>query len=292
MDLLYSVGILRGIVPLHLRNDVGGPMARTVEDAVRVLEVISGYDPADPITEACIGKKPDSYAQYLDEGGLKDARIGVFRYYTDQPTADLQIKSLFEIAIEDLQDSGAEIIDPFEIPDFEEISKNLSFETFRTDLESYLASLGENAPIKTLKEVVDSGKYSPHIEKRLKRRLEAESVSCEDIYNEPRNIAFREAVLGAMDDSGVEAFIYPTWSNPPSKIGDRESPTGDNSQKIPPHTGMPGFTVPMGFTYDSLPAGLQIVGRLFGEPEIIRIAYAYEQATKHRRPPKKFPELG
>lgn len=281
-----------GIVPLHLRNDVGGPMARTVEDAVRVLEVISGNDPADPITEACIGMKPDSYTQDLDKGGLKDTRIGVFRYYTDQPTTDPQIKNLFEKAIEDLQASGAEIIDPFDIPDFEEISKNLSFETFRTDLENYLASLGENAPIKTLKEVVDSGKYSPYIEKRLKRRLEAESVSCEDLYNEPRNIAFREAVLGAMDDSGVEAFIYPTWSNPPSKIGDRESPTGDNSQKIPPHTGLPGFTVPMGFTYDTLPAGLQIVGRLFGEPEIIRIAYAYEQATKHRRPPKKFPELG
>lgn len=281
-----------GIVPLHLRNDVGGPMARTVEDAVRILEVISGYDPADPITETCIGKKPASYAQYLDEGGLKEAHIGVFRYYTDQPTTDPQIKSLFEKAIEDLQDSGAEIIDPFEIPDFEEISKDLSFETFRTDLESYLASLGEDAPIKTLKEVVDSGKYSPYIEKRLIRRLEAESVSCEDLYNEPRNIAFREAVLEAMDDSEVEAFIYPTWSNPPSKIGDRESPTGDNSQKIPPHTGMPGFTVPMGFTYDSLPAGLQIVGRLFGEPEIIRIAYAFEQATKHRHPPKKFQELG
>ena len=281
-----------GIVPLHLRNDVGGPMARTVEDAVRVLDVIAGHDPADPITEACIGKKPDSYTKFLDESGLKNTRIGVFRYYTDQPTADLQVKSLFEKAIEDLQDSGAEIIDPFEIPDFEGISKNLSFETFRTDLENYLASLGEDAPIKTLKEVVDSGKYSPYIEKRLKQRLEAESVSCEDIYNEPRNIAFREAVLGAMDDSDVEAFIYPTWSNPPSKIGDRESPTGDNSQKIPPHTGLPGLTVPMGFTYDSLPAGLQIVGRLFGEPEIIRIAYAYEQATKHRRPPKKFPELG
>jgi amidase len=70
-----------------------------------------------------------------------------------------------------------------------------------------------------------------------------------------------------------------------------ESPAGDNSQIIPPHTGLPGFNLPMGFTHGNLPAGLQIVGKLFGEPELIRIAYAYEQATRHRRPPENFPEL-
>jgi amidase len=74
-------------------------------------------------------------------------------------------------------------------------------------------------------------------------------------------------------------------------LGDMESPHGDNSQRIPPGTGLPGLTVPMGFTYGDLPAGLQIVGRLFGEPDIIRIAYAYEQSTGHRRPPAAFPEL-
>jgi len=89
----------------------------------------------------------------------------------------------------------------------------------------------------------------------------------------------------------LDAFVYPTWSNPPRKIGDLKSPAGDNSQLISPHTGLPGFTVPMGFTYENLPAGLQIVGRLFGEPYIIKIAYSYEQATKHRRPPEKFPVL-
>jgi Asp-tRNA(Asn)/Glu-tRNA(Gln) amidotransferase A subunit family amidase len=86
----------------------------------------------------------------------------------------------------------------------------------------------------------------------------------------------------------LDAFIYPTWSNPPRLIGDLDSPHGDNSQKIPPHTGFPGLNVPMGFTYKDLPAGLQIVGDLFSEPSLIEIAYAYEQATKHRRPPKLF----
>ena len=108
---------------------------------------------------------------------------------------------------------------------------------------------------------------------------------------EPRNIALRKAVLGAMEAEGVDVLIYPTWSNPPRKVGDLESPHGDNSQKIPPHTGLPGMSVPMGSTYGGLPAGLQIVGRPFAQPEMIRITYAYEQATRHRRLPVKFPGI-
>lgn len=280
-----------GIVPLYLRNDIGGPMARTLEDAVRVLEVIAGYDPADPITKNCVGKAPDNYMQFLDKDGLKGARIGVFRFYTDRPTADVQVKALFETAIEDMKSQGAEIVDPFVIPNFEELTKKLWCNTFRHDVNNYLASLGDRAPFKTLTDIVDSGLYAPYIEKRLKRALESpieKEPACKDLYNEPRNITFRQAVLKTMDEYQLDAFVYPTWSNPPRKIGDLKSPAGDNSQLIPPHTGLPGLTVPMGFTYENLPAGLQIVGRLFGEPGIIKIAYAYEQATRHRRPPEKF----
>jgi len=281
-----------GIVPLNLRNDVGGPLARTVEDAVRVLEVIAGHDPADPITERCVGNVPDGYIQFLDPDGLKGARIGVFRYYTDQPTTDAEVKAVFEGAIVDMKVAGAEIIDPFEIPDFEELTKDIGCRRFRFDLEKYLASLGEGAPYRRLEEIVESGLYSPYIEERLKKALEVEAPpDCGDIYTEPRNIRFREAVLAAIGESALDAFVYPTWSNPPRKIGDMESPAGDNSQKIPPHTGMPGINVPMGYTYGNLPAGLQIVGRLFDEPTLVRLAYAYEQATLHRRPPSGFPEL-
>ena len=165
---------------------------------------------------------------------------------------------------------------------------------FRYDVNNYLASLKDRAPYKNLADIVDSGLYSPYIERRLKRALKSpipEEPECGDLYQEPRNITFRKAVIEAMDKSGIHAFIYPTWSNPPRKIGDLKSPAGDNSQLIPPHTGLPGFTVPMGFTYGNLPAGLQIVGRLFGEPDLISISYAYEQATKHRKPPTDFPEI-
>jgi Asp-tRNA(Asn)/Glu-tRNA(Gln) amidotransferase A subunit family amidase len=86
-----------------LRNDIGGPIARTVEDAARVLEVIAGYDPADPITRASEGKIPKNYTQFLKKNGLKGARLGVFRRYIDAPTADPQIKSLVAKAIEDLK---------------------------------------------------------------------------------------------------------------------------------------------------------------------------------------------
>jgi Asp-tRNA(Asn)/Glu-tRNA(Gln) amidotransferase A subunit family amidase len=108
-----------GIIPLYLRNDIGGPMARTVEDAARVLEVIAGYDPADPITKMSEGKVPKSYTQFLKRDGLKGARLGVFRRYIDAPTTDPQIKALTAKAIEDLKAQGAIIIDPFDLPIYE-----------------------------------------------------------------------------------------------------------------------------------------------------------------------------
>jgi amidase len=283
-----------GIIPLYLRNDIGGPMARTVEDAVKILELIAGYDPSDPITERSKDLDPFVYTPFLKKDGLKGARIGVFRYYTDKPTADSQIKDLFEKAIEDMRTHGAEIVDPFIIPDFEELTKNIWCDMFRHDLNNYLASLDGYAPFKTLSEIVNTGQYSPYIEGRLKRALEApEELDslCLDVYSEPKNIEFRGCILKAMEEHQLDAIVYPTWSNPPRKIDDNESPAGDNSQLIPPHTGFPAITVPMGFTSDNLPTGLQIVGKLFEESVIIKIAYAYEQATKHRQPPTKFPAI-
>jgi len=286
-----------GIIPLYLRNDIGGPMARTVEDAVRVLEVIAGYDPSDPITKACEGKVPQNYTQFLDKDGLKGARIGVFRKYIDTPTIDPQVKALTEKAIEDLKALAADIIDPFVIPNFDELTDDIWCDMFHHDVNNYLASLGENAPYKNLTKIFESGQYSPYIEDRMKAALEVSvppeqmNPPCLDVYHDPRNIAFREAILNAMEKDNVDAIVYPTWSNPPRRIGDFESPAGDNSQLISPHTGFPAINVPIGFTYDSLPAGLTFVGKLFGEPDLIKFAYAYEQATKHRRPPEKFPAL-
>ncbi len=282
-----------GIIPLYFRNDIGGPMARTVEDAVRVLEVIAGYDPADPVTKASEGKIPKTYTQFLKKNGLKGARLGVFRRYVDAPTTDPQIKALVAKAIEDLKAQGAVIVDPFDVPNYDELTKNIWCNTFHYDVNNYLASLGEKGKYKNLTAIVESGLYSPYIERRLKDAVKTapEPPTCKDLYNEPRNVAFRDALLKAMAQEKLDAVIYPTWSNPPRKIGDLQSPAGDNSQILSPQTGFPAITAPMGYTNGSLPAGMTFLGRLFSEPDLIKFVYAYEQATKHRRPPEKFPPV-
>jgi Asp-tRNA(Asn)/Glu-tRNA(Gln) amidotransferase A subunit family amidase len=286
-----------GIIPLYLRNDIGGPMCRTVEDAVRVLEVIAGYDPADPITEHCEGKMPENYTQYLNKNGLRGTRIGVFRKYIETETIDPEVKALTEQAVADLERLGVEIVDPFIIPNFDELRKGVWSDHFQHDVNNYLASLGDRAQFKTIEEIYQEGLYSAYIKERLERALE-EDIPPEkrdppslDLYRDPRNIRLRKAVLRAMADQGVDAFVFPSWSNPPRRVGDMESPAGDNSQVLSPHTGLPAITVPMGFTYENLPAGLQFVGKLFGEPDLIRYVYAYEQGTKHRMSPEGFPPI-
>jgi Asp-tRNA(Asn)/Glu-tRNA(Gln) amidotransferase A subunit family amidase len=230
---------------------------------------------------------PASYTDSLRGDALEGARIGVFRFYTDQPATDPDVLKVFEQALADLGASGAELVDPLVVPRFEELTANIWCRTFRRDLETYLATLPD-PPYRTLREIVDSGLYSDYIAERLRQMLDAPETNCGDVYTEPRNIRLRDAVSGAMRDAKVDAMVYPTWSNPPRLIGDLDSPHGDNSQRIPPHTGMPGITVPMGYTHGSLPAGLQLIGPLFSEPRLLGYAYAYEQATRHRRPPRLF----
>ena len=280
-----------GIVPLFLRNDVGGPMARTVEDAVRVLQVIAGYDPADPVTRKSKSRIPASYTQFLDRNGLQGARIGVLRVLSDTDSTDPRVKALFEQAIRDLRAQGATVIDPFVIPRFSQLRRDLWRDTFRHDISQYLASLGPQAPLKSLEEIVESGLYHESVARRLRRALRAPlpkdlaNPFSADPQDDPRRAALLDAVLAAMQRHRLDAFIYPTWNNPPRQVDDLSSPHGNNSPHIPPHTGQPALTVPMGFVGDNLPAGLQLVGRPLAESTLIKLAYAYEQATRHRRPP-------
>jgi amidase len=286
-----------GIIPLFLGNDVGGPMGRTVADVAAVLGVVAGYDAADPITKFSEGKAEKDYTKFLDRAGLQGARIGVFRKYIDDPKTDAQVKRLTEEAIADLRKQGAEIVDPFEIPEFEKMTENIWCGDFQADLNNYLARHGKNAPYHSLAEIVESGLYLPYIEEDIKAAVNSKPMDgerrapCPDVYHDEPKIAFRAAVLKAMDKDRLDAVIYPTWSNPPRKVGDLKSPAGDNSQILSPQTGFPAITVPMGFTYGALPAGLTILGRAFGEPLLIKFAYAYEQGTKHRRPPERFGPL-
>jgi amidase len=283
-----------GIIPLNFFADVGGPMARSVADAATVLGVVAGYDPADPITKMAEGKAETDYRKYLVKDGLRGARIGVVRRYVDAETGDSQVKALMEKAIADLKAQGAEIVDPFVIPDYDKLTEKIGCGDFQNDVNTYLALHAPNAYYKSLSEIVDSGLYLPYIEAQMKRSVTPKTETqvargpCVDTYHDSKKIAFRNAILSEMEKDHVDALIYPTWSNPPRKVGDVKSPAGDNSQVISPMTGFPAITVPMGFTYASLPAGLTFVGRSFSEGILIKYAYAYEQATKHRRPPAGF----
>lgn len=294
-----TLGLLSraGITPLYLRNDTGGPMARSVADATRLLEVMAtGPDPADPLTRYGAGKiPPQGYRQFLKKDGLRGARIGALRTLSERHP-DPQVKALFEQAVADLRKAGAVVVD-VEIPDFDQVSKNQWASVFKHDVNQYLAALGPKAPVHTIDQVLASGKYSAYIKENLQDELahgvvpSAATAGRGEAYTDPRRIAFRQAVTAVMDRQKLGALVYPTWNNPPAKIGDFKGYKGDNSQLIAPHTGQPAFTVPMGFTYDNLPAGLQFLGRSFDEPTLITYTYAYEQATHHRKAPTRFPAL-
>jgi amidase len=288
-----------GIIPLFANNDVGGPMARSVADAAAVLSVVAGYDPADPVTKLSEGKAAHDYTKFLKEDGLRGARIGAFKRYVDEKSGDPQIKALTEQAVADLRAQGATVLEDFDLPEYDALTKGLWCGDFQADVDRWFDTHAKNAPYHSLAEVVASGLYLPYIEEEIKGAVaapdkEERRTPCPDVYHDAPKIAFREALLAAMDREHLDAIIYPTWSNPPRKVGDMKSPAGDNSQVLSPQTGFPAITVPMGFTVvdgESLPAGLTFLGRAFAEPKLIELTYAYEQATKHRKAPALFGPL-
>jgi Asp-tRNA(Asn)/Glu-tRNA(Gln) amidotransferase A subunit family amidase len=283
-----------GIVPLFLDKDIGGPMARTVADAVAIFDVIAGYDPADPVTAAGQGKRPDSYMKSLVKDGLQGVRLGVVRQLFTPQNTDPEVMKRMEQALIDLQRQGAQVVETFRVAEIDDIPPATLFcRRFKFDINEYLARLGPSAPVKSLEEIIKSTKFHPSIEKRLiDRQAEpplAENQWCIQAAENTRRL--REAVQKAMDDAGVDALVYPTWAFPPRMIGDLNTPHGNNSPRLSPPTGFPAITVPMGFVHGSLPVGLQVFGRAWSEPTLIKIVYAYEQATRHRRPPASTPPL-
>ncbi len=296
VGLRPSIGLTsrRGIIPLFGHNDVGGPMGRTVADVATLLNVVAGADPLDPVTAHANGQVPPDYTRFLDRNGLRGARIGVFRRYLDAATTDPEIRRLTQRALADLAAQGAQIVDPFDLPDYENLTTTLWCGDFQADVDHYLATRGQNAPYHTLAKIVASGLYLPSIEADLKSALQPPTSAddrrspCPDVYTDPPKQAFRAALLQAIQAAHLDAIVYPTWSNPPRLVGDLDSPAGDNSQILSPQTGWPAITVPMGFAHDALPAGLTFLGPAFSEGRLIRYAYAYEQATRHRRPPAGF----
>jgi len=279
-----------GIAPLYLERDVGGPMTRTVADAARVLDVVAGYDAADTATAHAREHIPPTYTAFLDANALRGARIGVVRAYTQRESADTAIVRLFDEAIRDLKRAGATIVDPVSIAFTDSVPSRLC-SSFRRDLETYL-STRPGVP-QTLDSIIASGRYHVTVESRL--RSLARDTMGGDVERcraaSEAKAEFDRRLRGVLDEHRLDAIVYPTWSNPPRLVGDLSTPHGDNNQVLAPRSGFPAITVPMGYTYGVLPAGLQFLGRAWSEPRLIALAYAYEQATHHRRPPPSTPPL-
>jgi amidase len=298
-----------GVVPLSLLADIAGPMARTMEDAVAVFQVIVGEDPDDPITlpreYVQPGLRPagrpstiPDYRASLIRTGLQGARLGVLRQAYERDTTDSEVVSVFMKALADLKGAGAGIIDPaaVDLADVRRSPDAAPCRGFKYDINQYLAGLGSRPPVHSLEEVIKSRRFHPSVQLRLERAQESSemngpaSAACkaEADYREK----FRAAVLKTMDAQKLDAFVYPTWSNPPRLIGDLNTPHGDNSQVFSPTTGFPAINVPMGYTRsNTLPAGITFFGRPWDEASLIKVAYAYEQATRHRHAPATTPPV-
>ena len=288
-----------GVIPLLFDRDIAGPMMRTVTDTAKVFNIVAGYDPADPYTLDGRDRREVDYTTFLDVDALRGKRLGVLRALVDTDDADESVTHLFTAALADLADAGAEIVDPLNIENLDAHLKAESCNRFRYDMHVYLSSLGDGAPITDVMRVKQTGQFSPQAESGLDYfgdgPLDVHPAErdppCPDFAENDARQAYLADTLAAMKAAKIDAIIYPSWTNPPAPI-DRghEDYKGDNSQLVAPDTGLPAITVPMGYT-KGLPAGLQILGAPYSEGLLFGLAYAYEQATRHRRPPPLFPEL-
>jgi amidase len=218
----------------------------------------------------------------------------VLRQAYETASTDSEVVAVFQRALEDMKRAGAEIIDPAAVDSLNQLRRTQGgCNQFKYDINKYLAGLGAAVPVKSLEEIIATRRFHSSIESRLT------SAQATDVHpdttpgcksRDEMRVRLRSAVTKLMDDNRLDALVYPTWSNPPRLIGDLTSPAGDNSQFFSPSTGFPAISVPMGYTRGAtLPAGITFFGRAWDEVRLIKVAYAYEQATKHRKAPASVP---
>ena len=283
-----------GIIPLSGTQDIGGPLGRTVTDVAVVLDAIVGYDPTDPQTAASVGHVPKSYTDFLQLSGLGDARLGLLTALFGTDPADAEVATVVRAAVNQMKAQGAEVVE-VTIPGLTELLTDrmrgflVLGQDFRADLNAYLAAR-PTAPVRTLEEVLASGKYHPAVETVLRTAQGVQSRDTKEyLEHVVKRDTLRQAVLKAMADHRLDALAYPTIRRKANVIG--ETQLGTNCH-LSANSGLPALVVPAGFTPDGLPVGVELLGRAWSEPQLIKLAYAYEQATRHRRPPASTPALG
>jgi amidase len=297
-----TVGLVSraGIIPISHTQDTAGPMTRTVRDAAIMLNVLAGIDPRDPATAASRSRGQIDYTRYLDANGLRGARIGIARkdFFGYSDVTD----RLINAAIDTMKSQGAIIVDPANVetnsklgdPEFEV----LLYE-FKADLNAYLASLGPKAPVKTLADIIafneqHKDQEMPWFGQEIMIRAQAKGPLTEkkylDALAKDNRLSRVEGIDSTMTKHKLDAIVAPTggpaW---PTDLlnGDH---FGGGSSTPAAVAGYPNINVPAGFAHE-LPVGISFFGRAYSEPTLIKIAYAYEQASKNRRAPQFIPSL-
>src|ERR1700733_4720460 len=291
-----TVGLVSrgGIIPISHSQDSAGPMCRTVRDAAILLGALTGIDPRDSATENSQGKSLTDYARFCVPDGLKGARIGVARKYFGFNDA---VDALMEQSLDAMKRQGATLIDPADIETlgkFDESELLVFMYELKADLNAYLATLGPHAPVRTLKEIIDFNdrnrqKEMPYFGQDLFLKAEAKGPLTEKAYvdalEKNRQLARTEGIDALMDKHHLDAIVAPTGG--PAWLtdlvnGDHFAGGSSNAAAV---AGYPNINVTAGFIF-GLPVGISFFGRAWSEPTLIKLAYAFEQATKARKPPR------
>ena len=278
-----------GVMPLSSTQDIAGPLARTVTDLAIMLDATVGEDPADAITKEGAGHIPKSYRDALTPDGLKGARIGVLRALWGTAPEDDEVAAVVRKALDGFKAQGAEVVD-VTVPGLDDLMRDSSViaDEFKFDLAAYLAKI-PNAPVKSLGEIIDRGLHHAELDATFRLRNQPEKKETEH-YRQAmvKRRALRAAVMATLEELRVDALAYPTLRRKPALIGEAQG--GTNCQ-LSATTGLPAMAMPAGFTNDGLPVALELLAGAWQEPKLLKYAYAWEQATKPRRPPFSTPPL-
>jgi len=278
-----------GVIPLSSTQDIAGPLARSVTDLAIMLDATVGADPADAITAESAGRIPKTYRDALKADGLKGARIGTLRSLFGTAPEDDEVAGIVRKALDGLKAQGAEVVE-ITVPGMDDLLRDSSLigDEFKFDLAAYLAKQ-PNAPVKTLGEIIDRGLHHAQLDQTFRLRNAPEQRETEH-YRQTmvKRRALRAVVLAAMEEQRIDAFAYPTLRRKPALIGEAQAGT---TCQLSAHTGLPAISMPAGFSTDGLPIGLELLGGVFTEETLLKYAFAWEQATKPRRPPFSTPAL-
>lgn len=287
-----------GIVPVSFTQDTIGPMTRNVADTAAVLDAMVGYDPNDPVTALSVGNVPKTYTAFL-ENGLKGARLGVLANGFGHGPAYEEVNRVMDKAIEALKEQGAVIV-PVEdkLLDIDTLTANFRMNEpeFKAALNHYLQEQGLHVPVHSLAEIIASGQYyKPTLEKFFQVTEAYEDGPNSPDYRE-RRIKMEEIkieVTNLMAKNQLDALVYPHQKCLVLPIG--ATFQKDRNGVIAALAGFPAIEVPAGYsrpTADApigVPVGMELLGRAWAEPELIRLAYGFEQATHLRKPPVSTP---